>query len=305
MRYIKRRYGGPTVWCSVDYAAVELSTLAQVLLWVVGESELARAINADMDPHSLLGALLVNTTYEDFLAKIKAEDISTGEKRTAAKAANFGFPGGMGAAKFTLAKRKEGLFVCKLMGREEEPCGTHRITEWKGRDCQPSCIQCVHASDELRRFYFARWKEMVAYHEWVNSCLMTDDHLEQFISKRVRGGLTFTAGANTLFQGLAADGAKRALRAVTRECYLAKSSPLFGCRLVVFSHDEFIVEMPEAQAHEAAFRLAHLMVEKMREVVPDVKVKAEPALMRRWYKNAKAVYDGEGRLIPWEPDSSQ
>jgi hypothetical protein len=29
-------------------------------------------------------------------------------------------------------------------------------------------------------------------------------------------------------------------------------------------------------------------------------VKAEPALMRRWYKDAKTVYVNR-RLVPWEP----
>jgi len=42
------------------------------------------------------------------------------------------------------------------------------------------------------------------------------------------------------------------------------------------------------------------MVEKMKEVVPDVVVRAEPALMRRWTKDSKTVYNAEGKLIPWE-----
>ena len=49
-------------------------------------------------------------------------------------------------------------------------------------------------------------------------------------------------------------------------------------------------------------RQAQIMVEQMRTCVPDVKVKAEPALMRRWYKQAEAVYN-EGKLVPWEPKS--
>jgi hypothetical protein len=39
----------------------------------------------------------------------------------------------------------------------------------------------------------------------------------------------------------------------------------------------------------------------MREFVPDVHVAAEPALMRRWFKEAETVKDPSGRLVTWEP----
>lgn len=43
------------------------------------------------------------------------------------------------------------------------------------------------------------------------------------------------------------------------------------------------------------------MVEEMAKVCPDVRISAEPALMRRWYKEAKAVYVDK-KLVPWEPE---
>ena len=49
--------------------------------------------------------------------------------------------------------------------------------------------------------------------------------MTQFLSGRVRGGCRFTQMCNTLFQGLAADGAKKALWDITRECYLDTASP--------------------------------------------------------------------------------
>ena len=58
--------------------------------------------------------------------------------RQTGKAANFGFPGGMGAAKFVIAKRKgEGLRVCRVMGKEAQPCGTEMVTSWKDRETSP------------------------------------------------------------------------------------------------------------------------------------------------------------------------
>jgi hypothetical protein len=66
-------------------------------------------------------------------------------------------------------------------------------------------------------------------------------------------------------------------------------------------YDEYILEHPEARAHEATLRQSEVMILGMREVVPDVKVGTEYAIARRWYKGAKAVYDADGRLVPFEP----
>ena len=46
------------------------------------------------------------------------------------------------------------------------------------------------------------------------------------------------------------------------------------------------------------------MIEGMKSVVPDVAIKAEPALMRYWYKKAEPVFNDEGLLIPWEPKAA-
>ena len=113
--------------------------------------------------------------------------------------------------------------------------------------------------------------------------------------------MNFTAGCNSFFQSLAADGGKSALRNVVREAYLDEASPLFGTRPIMFVHDEIFSEVPCEKLHEAAKRKAQIMVESMRVWVPDVHINAEPAAMTHWYKEAEAVYDESGRLIPWEP----
>src|SRR5262249_45119130 len=106
-------------------------------------------------------------------------------------------------------------------------------------------------------------------------------------------------GANTLFQGLLADGAKRALWYVSREMYTDKASPLYGSRVNVFFHDEVFSEMPEDLAPAAGVRQAELMVQGLKEYVPDVHVVCEPALMRRWSKAAETVFV-DGKLAVWE-----
>jgi DNA polymerase I-like protein with 3'-5' exonuclease and polymerase domains len=81
--------------------------------------------------------------------------------------------------------------------------------------------------------------------------------------------------------------------------YNKPESPLFGCRVFAFVHDEILMEAPLERAHEAAFELARIMVEAMKEWVPDVKISASPALMLAWSKDATMVKDKDGRLIPW------
>ena len=125
--------------------------------------------------------------------------------------------------------------------------------------------------------------------------------IEQHRSGRLRGGCTFTSGANTLFQGLVADGAKLALWKVTRECYLPSDSPLYGSRPVAFVHDEVIIESSPKMAQSAAQRLSQVMVEGMASFIPDIPIKADAHLMARWYKDAEPIFNDSGELIPWTP----
>ena len=90
---------------------------------------------------------------------------------------------------------------------------------------------------------------------------------------RLRANASYTARHNTIFQGLASDGAKLALWRVWRA----------GYRVVNFVHDQLLVEVPagdDLQAH--AERIAAGMVAGMAEVVPDVKIDVEFAATGRW-----------------------
>lgn len=292
-----------TVWCSVDYAAVELSTLAQVCLWTVGQSNLADFINKGLDPHCGLGAEMTGQQYAVFNTLHKEGHTATTDIRQGAKAGNFGFPGMMGAPKFVIAKRREGMRVCELFYRDGQ-CGKEKTAGWKGRDIDyPLCVRCLEKAQFIRDHYLQKWTEISLYWQWVQVELEKNDgRLTQFVSGRVRGGLNPPAAANTMFQGLAADGAKRALIRLTEHMYLDDRSPLYLSRLVIFAHDEIILEIPEERAHDAAVLQAEIMVEEMAKVCPDVRISAEPALMRRWYKEAKAVYVDK-KLVPWEPEA--
>lgn len=266
---------------SVDYSFIELCTWAQACLDLVGKSDMAEAIRAGLDPHVDMGVEILraegrDVDYEACVAARKGGQAWAKDARQLAKAANFGLPGGLGAATFVAyAKATYGV----------------ELTEEKARD--------------LKVVWRSKWSEADAYFAHVSG-------LQQFGASSftvtlpqsgfVRAGCTFTSGCNTFFQGLAARGAKEALWLLTKACYGA--DPLLaGCRIVAFVHDEFILEVPaeRERAHAISERVQKLMLEGMQRFVPDVPIKAEPTLMGRWYKEAEPVWGADGILELWTP----
>lgn len=265
------------VLCSVDYGTLELRTLAQVCLWLLGQSKLGEALNAGLDPHLMMAAeQFLRIPYEEALRRKKDKDVA--DMRQLAKPANFGFPGGMGAKAFMdFAKASYDVV----------------FTEQEAKD--------------LRQKFLAQWPEMQAYFRLIGQMMRgVDDKgntigdIEQFVSGRVRGRTRYTAACNTFFQGLAADGAKAACYALAKACYL-RGGALYGSRAVAFIHDEVLMEHPEDVASERGQTQADIMVAEMQALVPDIKITAEPALMRCWYKEAEPVYNSRNELICWEP----
>ena len=64
--------------------------------------------------------------------------------------------------------------------------------------------------------------------------------------------------------------------------------------------DETITLLPfDRLTTNRAKHIEYLMVSSMQKLTPDVKVKAEPALMFRWAKSAEPYFAGD-TLLPWE-----
>lgn len=265
------------VYCSIDLNSAELHGVAQVQLWALGRSALAAALNEKMDVHSLLGSEIEGCSYEAFLAEKKGRFRKT---REWAKAGNFTFWGGGGAKKFVAATN------AKIEKREDKLTLSdgYRIKEGWERTWSPE-------SED----YFSWTKQMIG------DGLAT---VKQFVSGRIRANTDYCTTANTFFQGLVADAVKAALLPIAHECYVVRSSPLFGSRPLLDLHDEIFLELREDRAHEAAFRARDIFVRTCNgSYFPDVPVSAEPALMRRWYKAADTVFDDNGRLTCWEPET--
>lgn len=271
-----------------DYAMLELHTLAQVCYWTLGWSSLGDALKANVDPHTAVACQILgidykegkrrkalkgkagNTTEENFLAQ------QFDDARNTAKAVNFGRPGGLG--KDTLKSYAAKSYnVFKEVGEWQKI-----ITTWN-----------------------ETWLEMPEYFRMVNSLEGYDGagffNLVQPWSGRLRAGATYCSACNSFYQGLGADVAKLAGWKLFQACYVDSKSPLFGARPVNFIHDQFLVEVLEdGREARAAEEVSRLMNEAGAEVLPDVPVKCEPILARRWSKLASKVIDESGRLTAWE-----
>ena len=278
------------VLAQCDYPTLELYTLAQCCMTTFGESRLAEALNEGLDPHLWFAAKMLRITYEE--ATVRKKDAEIKKKRQLAKAANFGFPGGMGAKKFVTATRKGVMAAARGEGVDPKQA-------WADLDLDEE------RAKSLKQEWFQAFPEMAQWFSRADSLKTTEDgrgSVESLFTRRFRGQATYCARCNTPFQGLAADCAKRAGWLITRAMYVEPTSPLFNCRIVAFVHDEFIAEVPDDErAHDAAYVMARLMMVGANEYLPDVPIpwtKMEPLLMRRWSKNAQPKFV-DGRLVPW------
>jgi DNA polymerase-1 len=263
------------VFASADYDQGELRTLAPVCLRWLGHSKLAEVLNSGLDPHMIVAAQILGKPYDWCVTNKKSHEVS--DARQTAKVANFGFPGGLGYEKLVLFARM-----------------AYHVT------------LTIAKAKELKAQWFAAYPEMREYFKYIERLKRADGtfSVEHLFSRRLRAGIFYCVACNSPFQGLLADAAKNAGYLIARGCYRDRESPLFGCRIVNFIHDEFIVEVPDdgplyVKATAAANELSRLMRVGGDPFLPDVPLTADPLLMRRWSKKAKAIWV-DGHLEPWD-----
>ena len=224
-----------------------------------------------------MASQILSIPYAD--AKLLWEDQreEVDNARQSGKIANFGFPGGLGAAR--LCEQAWQLYRVKM--QEDQ-------------------------ARQLKAIWLGAFPEFRQYFTWIDSHMGQDGYgaFKHLFSDRVRGEITFTQCCNTTFQGLGSDATGRAGWLVSHACYIDRGSALYGSRIVNYIHDQFILETPDTPAaHDAAQELKRLMIQGANEFLPDVPATCEPLLCRQWSKKAKAVHDNNGRLIPWEYDN--
>lgn len=270
------------VFVSADYSGLELRTVAQACIALVGYSKLADELNKpDGDPHLSLAVELMRDAGEqiDFTeakARLDAGDAEVDNYRTCAKGENFGFPGGLGPSSFP-------AYAWKAYKVRVTPAQTKRHKEiWMAKYAE-------------FREYFKAVRDMGHGGRYT---------VEHIFTRRLRGGCTYTVACNSFFQGLGADAAGAALFDVSEACYVpcdGARGPLFGSRVVNFVHDEIILETPEsADLPAVADALCRTMIAGAAPFLPDVPPKVDAKLMRYWSKRAKALKDpATGALVPW------
>ena len=273
-----------------DYNLGELHTLAQSCLWTFGWSKLADVLREGRDPHTVVACRILGISYEDGLKLKKIKDSVFDNARNSGKAVNFGKPGGLSAKTMrAYAVRSYGVDL------PEE--------RWV----------------EILRMWDEEWQEMPHYFRWIDGMKgkrgrATVDkaghrkieqlyNLAQPWSGRLRAGCTYCSACNSGYQGLLSDILKRAGWYLFKACYLRGSMPgadaLYGCRPVNEIHDQFLVEAPAVRGDAAARAVGALMNRAGAEICPDVPVRCDPILARRWSKRAEERRAG-GVLVAWE-----
>ncbi len=216
------------VFLITDYSTLELCTLAQICYDYYGFSTMRDMINDGRDPHRYFASVITG----------KSEEEITKDERQKAKAANFGFPGGLGAPAFReYASTSYGVDIT------------------------------LEESSELRQKWIEAFPEMKNY-------LRGEDSEVWTLTGRIRSNCFYSAGKNTPFQGLAADGAKCALYDLNKE----------GFKIVGFVHDEIITECPPEQAHSQLKKQEQIMIDAMNYVVPDVTITVESVISECYTK---------------------
>jgi hypothetical protein len=218
-----------------------------------------------------------------------------------------------------------GIRFCVLIGGAKR-CGVEKIIEWRGfasqsYPCPPICAACAEVVHKLfMPAYFRRYPEMRDMFSWAKREIQKgnpaptilwdqEDGVPKII--RRRGGLgerDLPAFCNTLFQSPLSDIGKDAVVGITRECYLGvkddgSPSPLAGCRMPIFYHDEPVTELIYKTAHISGPRVAEIMIASGQKYMPGTWV-AETALAFYLAKGMEPVIR-DGILVPWEPEEKK
>src|ERR1017187_5938499 len=262
-----------------DFSQVELCTLAQLAINLLGMHGMADKINRGVDLHCELGAEIDGCTYEDILARCDSDIAAIRDPakntRNCAKPVNFGGPGGMQAETMTFyAKQGYGVIRPKA--------------EWV----------------RIIKLWGKTTPEGPEYLRYVKSSYKRNqDGLYELTlpgTSIVRRGATFCAAANCGFQTLGtAVMPGRVGWLLTKECFTGRKpdgtpSPLRYFRPWNYVHDSFMGTCPIEARTEVSQRLETVMIEGAQPFLPDVTVRCETVAMTRWSKSAKSkMVNGE------------
>lgn len=221
-----------------DYAQIELRVAAHLAPC----DALRRVFHEGRDPHRATAATITG----------KPEEAVTDHERKLAKAVNFGFLFGMGAARFR-SYAADGYGVA-LSDREAAEARTAFGRTYPG---------------------IARWHERVGKLTRGRGPVTVRTALGR--RKRFTAGkVSFNAALNIPVQGTAAEGFKRAM------VELQPALAALGGRGVMVVHDEYIAEVPRERAQEGRAAVESIMKTSMASVVSTVPIEVEAEVRSAW-----------------------
>lgn len=310
---------------SVDYKALELCSVAQKTYSLLGWSVHRDKINAGYDLHSYLGsaiAMLKEPELVGHLQDVRQLDIGYAylrshlDYRAPDGYENWGRKDSEIEDRLHLKKRAKHMRNMAKPTGLGYPGGLAEGTMVVFAKTVYKVVLTLQEAAELKELWFAIYPEMVEYFKWVRQSrdmVNKDEHGDYrygYVTPgfdRYRAGATYCATANgAAMQSLSADGAKRGLSWIGRAAAggLPEDSVyriLDTSAHLTFIHDENLVAIPiDAAATERSMAVSKLMVAAMQIHMPDVRIEAEPALMKRWRKAAEP----EWRDVPGQQQAA-
>jgi DNA polymerase I-like protein with 3'-5' exonuclease and polymerase domains len=328
------------VFLIIDYSFLELRTLAAVCEQR-GPSVLADTIRAGTDPHVFTAAMLNGQTLEEYLELNSRQPEAFKQRRQAAKAINFGVPGGMRAE--TLAQHAQENFGVQLTLEEADQFRTKLITEvypelgdYLQEDLANDLATSLGCQAQQVRNAFGGtpnlWatKRIVAGETvksggepYKPSYLKKTWYLLRLLNKRSDLSSVFEkeVGSPELRQRLFSQNVVTLTGRVRSNIALNQrfNTPFQGLaadgakialwnlfrndfRVVAFVHDEFVIELPEgADFDREAERINAICCDSMQSVTGGVPIACEYAVASCWSKRAELIRDDHGRIAVWRP----
>ncbi len=231
------------VFVVADYASIELRVLAHV----TGDERLSAMFHDGVDPHAMTAGVLTG----------KPPSAVTKEERQRAKAVNFGFAFGMGAASFQeYAFVNYGVVVS--LEEAEEFKAVYQTTypgvaAWQRTMARQKPSE-VRSASGRRRVHFDPEKA----------------HCQRLAMQ---------------VQGTAADGVKHAMSLLHGRLHD------HSARLVLCVHDELVVEVPRDRAAPVRDLVEAMMVEGMARFVTTVPIKVEADIRATWSLESRVAVE--------------
>lgn len=222
-----------------DYAQIELRVAAHI----ADCSALRQLFVQGQDPHRNTAATLRGCPVQEV----------SDEDRKLAKAINFGFLFGMGAARFRgYAEQSYGLQLSESQANQAKSAF---LAAYPG----------IHA-----------WqKRTAALGRNAGQAIIVKTALGR-IKHFAAGAFRFNAALNIPVQGSAAEGFKQAMVRLHREL------PPMGGMGVLCIHDEYIAQVPTQRATELSERIVSIMEQEMQKVITTVPIRANAVVAPAW-----------------------